>query len=298
MMGKKILRLIVKTYLLPLKVGRRIINKGYFVLNKFYKIPQKKDLDYEDWIYELTTKKLGKENSEIKETVSKISDEMITNQWGYKPEFVLINQKKELIPLKGSISQYKYYFSHLVCFIKNLLNEKEIIEAKFLDVGASSSLFFNLMGKSGIGLNCDKSAVKNIKKAGIEAVFGDAEKIPFKDKSIDYIFFFNTLNHVENPILTMKEIKRVCKKMIFVSMGEAHQFDFLDFRSKELDIAHWCKFRWTRESFLKLIEYLNLKLIKEEYISYSEEPQGLQEILFQRIWGKGSAYRVYAIKVC
>lgn len=297
MMGKKILRLIVKTYLLPLTVGRLFINKGYIALNKLYKIPQKKDLNYEDWIYELTTKKLDKENGEIKETVYKISDEMITNQWGEKPEFVIINHNKQLIPLKGSISQYKYYFSHLISFIKNLLCEEEIYKARFLDVGASSSLFFDLMGKRGIGLNCDKSAVRNIKKAGIEAVFGSAEKIPFKDKTIDYVFFFNTLNHVENPILAMKEIKRVCKKMIFVSMGEAHQFDFLDFRSKELDTAHWCKFRWTRESFLKLIEYLNLKLIKEEYISYSEDPQSLKETLFQRMWGKGSAYRVYAIKV-
>lgn len=297
MIGSKILKLIVKIYLLPLNIVKLFINKGYILLINFYKIPQKKNMDYEDWVYKLTTRKLDKEDTEIKKIVYQISDEMIINQWGDKPEFVKINQNKQLIPLKGSIIQYKYYFSHLIGFIINLLGKEEISKARFLDVGASSSLFFNLLGKTGIGLNCDKSAVTNMKKSGIEAFFGSAEEIAFGDKSIDYVFFFNTLNHVENPILAMREIKRVCKKIIFVSMGEAHKFDFLDFRSEELETAHWCKFRWTRESFLKLLDYLNLKLINEEYISCFENSKGLRETLFQKMWGKGKGYRVYAIKV-
>ena len=56
-------------------------------------------------------------------------------------------------------------------------------------------------------INFAKKRYKNIK---FQVAF--AEKLPFKNAAFDLITFYEAIEHVENPLLSLKEIRRVLKK--------------------------------------------------------------------------------------
>src|SRR5207244_4036737 len=51
---------------------------------------------------------------------------------------------------------------------------------------------------------------RNIQSNGIEAVQGDAHRLPFPDASFDVVLCFETLEHVESPHRVILELARVC----------------------------------------------------------------------------------------
>jgi len=46
----------------------------------------------------------------------------------------------------------------------------------------------------------------------IDFQVGFAEKLPFNNNIFDLVIFYETIEHVENPLIALKEIKRVLKK--------------------------------------------------------------------------------------
>ena len=83
-----------------------------------------------------------------------------------------------------------------------------------LDVGCASSFMLNLLGKKSqksIGLDFDTEKLFEAKsKFGHnQYVCGSGEQLPFKNKTMDVITFFETLEHVENEQRFLKEIHRV-----------------------------------------------------------------------------------------
>jgi SAM-dependent methyltransferase len=95
----------------------------------------------------------------------------------------------------------------------------DIDNAFVLDAGATDGLFLErLKIKNGIGLNFLQVNAKQITSDGFTACVGDIEKIPFADKSFDYVICCETLEHVLNPIGTLTELARVCRKRIYISI--------------------------------------------------------------------------------
>ncbi len=72
----------------------------------------------------------------------------------------------------------------------------------------------NMNGKMVVGL--DLSAKQMIRAKSkfkkINFVMGDAEKLPFKDNTFDYVVAINMLHHVYHPVKVLSEIFRVLKK--------------------------------------------------------------------------------------
>lgn len=292
-----LLRILKEIYCIPISLGEKLRNNFYSLLDKIYLIPLSKGQSFDDLAYRLTIRTIEKADQEIKEIVSSITDEMIIYQKGELPECVIKNMDGKLIPLKGDILQIKHYYARSIVFIKNILRDDQIKNSTFLDVGATSSLFFDLLGNNGVGLNVSEGAINNMKKNGIETILASSDDIPYGDKFFDYVICFNTLGHLENPIKSMREMQRVCRKIIFLSMGDSEVFNFLDYSNDKLGIHRWHKFRWTRDALLRLIDFLNMKLIQEDRIYSFPEPQYYKEKLFQRKWGKGRKYRIYALQV-
>jgi SAM-dependent methyltransferase len=88
-----------------------------------------------------------------------------------------------------------------------------------LDVGDPDSIVLKTMeSRQGISVNILKQCTEHILRAGGKPVQGDCEDLPFKDGAFDYVFCFETLEHVENPIHSLKELGRVCRKKLFVSI--------------------------------------------------------------------------------
>jgi ubiquinone/menaquinone biosynthesis C-methylase UbiE len=79
-------------------------------------------------------------------------------------------------------------------------------------------------------LDITKEHFQNIK--GATFVSGDAVKMPFKDKSFDFVFCSSLIEHIKNPDSLIKEIKRVLtdRGMCYLSFPPfwspvgAHQF--------------------------------------------------------------------------
>ena len=88
----------------------------------------------------------------------------------------------------------------------------------FIDIGDSDGIFIKALDKTGISANMSEVAVSNIYKKGIRAIRCDAEHLPLKTSSVDHILFFEIFEHLPNPISTLHELHRVCRKSAFLSI--------------------------------------------------------------------------------
>ena len=62
---------------------------------------------------------------------------------------------------------------------------------------------------------------------GVE--YGDIHKLPYKDNSFDYVICSEVLEHVENPIKAMQELKRVTKKRLIITVPNEPFFTLFRF---------------------------------------------------------------------
>jgi len=114
------------------------------------------------------------------------------------------------------INQIRYY--RLYEYFKRYHPDMFIDSTRILNVGDSSGTLFKAMKKRGDSVNIDPKAVSHIQKRGITAYRTSIYELPFKDKSYDYVVSFQCLEHLENPLAGLKEITRVARKKVFVSI--------------------------------------------------------------------------------
>lgn len=83
---------------------------------------------------------------------------------------------------------------------------------KILDVGCSTGSFLEIDPKRIFGVDIDPDAIKIAKRRGLQVKLADGESLPFNDATFDGVFCSHVLEHVNNPLGLLKEIKRVLKK--------------------------------------------------------------------------------------
>lgn len=88
-----------------------------------------------------------------------------------------------------------------------------------LDVGCASGHMFSEIAKrfpkaKYFGIDVYENAIEYAKKnyPKIEFKTASADNLPFRDNFFNLVIFYETIEHVENPIACLKEIKRVLKK--------------------------------------------------------------------------------------
>lgn len=79
-----------------------------------------------------------------------------------------------------------------------------------LEVGTGTGRFA-MHFKGAIGLDPSLGALKIAKGRGVKAVCGIGESLPFKSNIFDCVLFVLTLCFVKNPLIVIKEAKRVLK---------------------------------------------------------------------------------------
>jgi SAM-dependent methyltransferase len=88
-----------------------------------------------------------------------------------------------------------------------------------LDVGDPDGVVLERMGcRQGFSVNILKPCTEQILGRHGRPVQGDCEHLPFPDKAFDYVFCFETFEHLENPIQGLKDLCRVCKRKLFISI--------------------------------------------------------------------------------
>lgn len=104
-----------------------------------------------------------------------------------------------------------------------------------LDIGCASSYMLNLLGKKakkrfGLDFDIEKLIEARSEYGCINYVRGSGVALPFKDESFDVVTFFETLEHVVNEKIFLKEIHRVLKPggAIMLSVPNRGAVEILD----------------------------------------------------------------------
>jgi ubiquinone/menaquinone biosynthesis C-methylase UbiE len=135
------------------------------------------------------------------------------------------------------------------------------------DIGAGTGFITEALVKRGVSVVAvDQSesmtAELKAKFSTVTVRTGNAENIPIKDETADYVFANMCLHHVETPLNAVKEMVRILKTggILVITDLDQHQFEFL--RTEHHD--RWLGFKrdhikaWFNEAHLKNISIESL----------------------------------------
>ena len=165
------------------------------------------------------------------------------------------------------------FFRHLV----NLTSSRKV--DSILDVGCGEGFTLYRLKERGIGTRLEgieylKDAIDLGKKMypEIKITQGDIYKLPYEDNSFDLVLCTEVLEHLEDPAKALKELVRVSRRYLVVSVPNEPFFMFAQFvRGKNWsrlgnDIEHIN--HWTFASFPNFVKKnagANVKILAKRF---------------------------------
>lgn len=100
---------------------------------------------------------------------------------------------------------------------QNNMEISDFKQVNILDFGCGTGVlqeeFEKRFNAKGFGIDVSKKAISYCKKRGLNRIkLFDGNTIPFKDQSFDLVTAIDVLEHIEDDLGALKEIKRVLKK--------------------------------------------------------------------------------------
>ncbi len=148
--------------------------------------------------------------------------------------------------------------------IKKLLRKYLNKKGRILDLGCGTGFNFSSINKFGkcYGLDISKSALKQAKKFNYKKLYeGNALKTPFKDNVFDAVLCMDLVEHLEEDVELLKEVKRILKPN-GICMFTVPAYKFL--WSKDDELAHHIR-RYTKPQIRKKIKKVGYKILKLSY---------------------------------
>ena len=180
------------------------------------------------------------------------------------------------------INQVRYF--RLYNYFKEQVSGIFSGETSVVNVGDTSGILLKALKKDGVSVNINQEVVSFLQKSGITAKLGNAENLPFDDKTFDYSFSFQCLEHVNNPVKALSELSRITRKKVFISIPYvAHTviyskdywqqlkkkpFEEGGWNEKDVRDVDGHKFEFSTEDFKKILTYIDLKYIDNYPINY------------------------------
>jgi methionine biosynthesis protein MetW len=96
-----------------------------------------------------------------------------------------------------------------------------------LDAGCATGDYMQRLGKQGYhcaGVDINSEYVNIARQKGLDAQVMDAKHLKFPDKSFDTVLLFEVLEHVDKPEDVLKEVRRVAKKNVLITVPNCTQF--------------------------------------------------------------------------
>jgi len=199
-------------------------------------------------------KKKIEQDEKLKATINELNRmKTLETHYGWKKhkeEFILFHLSIQLAEIINTLKE------------RLRLTDPNYQNASFLDAGDPDRIVLRCIGSErGMSLNIMDDCVKQVKKVGGFPVKGDIQMMPFRDKRFDYVLCFETLEHLENPILGLAELSRICTKKVFISIpwvektqihGKGHTHD------EPAGQTHI--FEFNRKDFSKIVPRAGLKI--------------------------------------
>jgi len=253
------------------------------LLLRMFRVPVSRCIEFETMSQMLVERAVFHDGLDIRAIMDAMDDTRMVERTGdFKTH---VDRTKPDQPVfEGELAGTKYYYARIIAFVRRLLGEG-LGSAQVLDVGCSSGIFLELLGKSGTGVNVSAGAVANARRHGIDAAQASAEALPFETDSFDCVLCLNTLSHIENPVRAMREMARVSRDWVIVSLGESDCLTFLGYVEESFASYHWNVFRWTRQDLRRMAELLvRLETVEEDSVVVWGESGSVREALFKMYW--------------
>ncbi|PIN98726.1 MAG: hypothetical protein COT90_02895 [Candidatus Diapherotrites archaeon CG10_big_fil_rev_8_21_14_0_10_31_34] len=141
------------------------------------------------------------------------------------------------------------------------------VKGQILEAGCSVGSFLSLNPKQIQGIDFDEESVKICRQKGFNAKKMDlTKKLEFKDEEFEGVFSSYVIEHIQNPLPAVKELKRILKKkgkMVLMTndWNKTHSKNFYD------DYTHVRPF--TKQSFRQLAYDAGFKKFFVEHESKS-----------------------------
>jgi len=165
---------------------------------------------------------------------------------------------------------------------------------KILDVGGGSGELLEYIGnrfkvKRTLCDISQKGIDKALKLGRTEkGLVGDIYKLPFKSKSFDVVLCAETLEHLENPEAAVKELMRVAKRYVSISVpfgsaiqDEAHLFEYMPEDMVNMLQPYGYLRIYQTSGGMIMVSHLEKKT---QYIvdadDFCEDNHGLQDLMF------------------
>ncbi len=162
-------------------------------------------------------------------------------------------------------------------FYKVLLQVLEKLEINsILDVGSGEGYTLDRLKKAGIGT--ELVGIDNLPAAvrlgkelfpELKLKIGDIYNLPFKDNSNDLVICTEVLEHLEHPDLALKELVRVSKKYVALSVPNEPFFSFRNLMKgkhiKRLGNTPGHINQWTSNGFIKIVKQEKVDIVKSRY---------------------------------
>jgi hypothetical protein len=89
-------------------------------------------------------------------------------------------------------------------------------------------------------------------------IVGSVTFLPIKSQSIENVLIFEVLEHLENPVHSLRELKRVSKKKIFASIPAIRKSHLVKGTPGDWDEVH--KFELNQRDFEIMLGWVGLKI--------------------------------------
>jgi len=102
--------------------------------------------------------------------------------------------------------------------------------SNILDVGCATGEYcqkLNDLGFKCVGVDVNSEYIVKAKKNGVEAYVINGKCLNFTDNSFDTVLLFEVLEHVKYPDIILKEVKRVAKKNVLITVPDCTEFSAL-----------------------------------------------------------------------
>ena len=115
--------------------------------------------------------------------------------------------------------------------------------------------------------------------------------LPIKTKSFDNVLMFEVLEHLENPVQSLKELRRVSKKGIYVSIPAIRRSHLVSGAPGDKDSVH--KFELNPKDFERMLSWAGLKIVwRKRFNSFFFSPLFPKDL----VGGMFRAFDLYYIK--